>query len=151
MPADDNWDYDGWSVICPPDSPLRKLGRFDTRKDSWKPAHRKNLIQDHEEAMDVCNHPENQPIHGFTAWPGPRPGLLYPLFSFTSSSLHSDLLIPPLEQFDHGVGPDPPWGRKRIDKVIWRGSTTGSDLAIPHMRKWSQRPRLCRREWRVSS
>lgn len=91
-------------------------------------------------------HPENQPIHGFTAWPGPRPGLLYPVFSFTSSALHSDLLLPPLEQYEVAVGPDPPWGRKRLDKVIWRGSTTGSDLAIPHMRKWSQRPRLCRRK-----
>merc|ERR1711939_1096234 len=99
---------------------------------------------DHVTAMDLCAHPERQPIHGFHAWEGPRPGLLYPIFTFTTSSLHSDLLVPPLEQYDSPVGPDLDWDQKPLNKIVWRGTTTGADLSNPHMRKWSQRPRLCR-------
>ncbi|KAL8292384.1 hypothetical protein RQP46_000996 [Phenoliferia psychrophenolica] len=102
------------------------------------------FIDKHVPSMDLCQHPERQGIHGFTAWPGPRPGLLFPLFSFTSTSLHSDILVPPLEQYEREVGLDPIWKEKTQNKLVWRGSTTGSDLTIPHMRKFSQRPRLCR-------
>lgn len=72
------------------------------------------------------------------------PGLLYPLFTFTTTPLHSDLLVPPIDQYDRPLGHDPTWEDKKHDKVVWRGSTTGAALDIEHMRKWSQRPRLCR-------
>lgn len=58
--------------------------------------------------------------------------------------MHSDLLIPPLEQYDFVTKNDVAWEKKSDNRVFWRGSTTGADLALPHMRKWSQRVRLCR-------
>lgn len=165
----DNWDLDGWQVICPPQSPLEQATHFEKRM-SWHAPQKMSFIGlDHVKAMDVCHHPENQPIHGFTSWcvsrinlfapidalltlracrPGPRPGLLFPLFSFTTSSLHSDLLLPPLEQYEVPVGPDVPWALKKHDKALWRGSTTGSDLTQPHARKCSQRVRLAKRAFR---
>ncbi|KAK4049073.1 Protein O-glucosyltransferase 2 [Microbotryomycetes sp. JL201] len=139
----DNPSLDGWALACPPNAPLRKAGPFEKRMEP-RQGHRKSFIKDHELAMDVCRHPDNQPLHGFTAWAGPRPGLLFPMFSFTSSSMHSDLLMPALEQWEMPVGPDPEWEDKTIDKLLWRGSTTGSDLTLAHMRKNSQRPRLCK-------
>ncbi|KAK4703965.1 hypothetical protein P7C70_g2252, partial [Phenoliferia sp. Uapishka_3] len=48
-----------------------------------------------------------------------------------------------LYQYDIPIGDDPPWEKKTLNQVIWRGSTTGANLDNPHMRKWSQRPRLC--------
>ncbi|GAA5887796.1 hypothetical protein JCM6882_000754 [Rhodosporidiobolus microsporus] len=142
----DPWEYDGWAQICPPDSPLRRVPPFDKRMETgqiYSEPRQRTLIKDHAKAMDLCQHPETQLIHGFTAWPGPRAGLLYPLFTSTTTSMHSDLLIPPIDQYDRRQGADPAWEDKK-DAVVWRGTTTGADLNMEHMRKWSQRPRLCR-------
>ncbi|BGP55808.1 hypothetical protein JCM8202_005626 [Rhodotorula sphaerocarpa] len=144
---DDDWKWDGWARICPPDSPIRKYAGFDERiakKQVYKPPKQRSFIRQHPQAMDLCYHPENQLLHGFAAWPGPRPGILYPLFVSTSTSLHSDMLISPVDQWDSQIPNDPKWEDKEFNKVVWRGTTTGADLTIPHMRKWSQRPRLCK-------
>ncbi|TKA58044.1 hypothetical protein B0A53_00446 [Rhodotorula sp. CCFEE 5036] len=143
----DDWKYDGWARICPPDSPMRKVASFDKRmasKQIYKPPKQRSFIRDHPKSMDLCYHPENQLLHGFSAWSGPRPGILYPLFVSTSTSLHSDMLISPVDQWDHTIQTDPAWEDKEHNKVVWRGTTTGADLTIDHMRKWSQRPRLCK-------
>ncbi|KAI5476937.1 glycosyltransferase family 90 protein [Pseudohyphozyma bogoriensis] len=139
----DNWDYDGWASICPPGSPIREMKHFDDRSEEWVQSP-PSFIEDHQAAMDLCQHPERQTIHGFTAWPGPRPGLLYPIFSFTGTTIHADFLAPPIDQWDYRTGEDPEWEGKKVNAALWRGSTTGADLNNPHMRKWSQRPRLCR-------
>ncbi|GAA5914455.1 hypothetical protein JCM6882_003023 [Rhodosporidiobolus microsporus] len=135
---------DGWAVSCPVDSPIRQLPRYAERTE-WAPSDKTSFIGlDHVKAMDMCYHPEYQPIHGFTAFEGSRPGLLYPFFSLSATSVFSDLLLPPLEQYGDEVGPDPPWHEKKQNKLIWRGGTTGSDLTIAHARKYSQRVRLAR-------
>ncbi|GAA5991508.1 hypothetical protein JCM11641_001189 [Rhodosporidiobolus odoratus] len=142
---EEDWSYDGWSLSCPPESPLREAGRYDERKEAEPTSKTTSFIGvDHVKAMDVCYHIENQAIHGYTAWDGPRPGLLFPMFSFSTTSLHSDLLLPPLEQYERPVGPDPAWKDKKQDRAVWRGSTTGSDLSLEHARKYSQRVRLAR-------
>ncbi|TNY24830.1 hypothetical protein DMC30DRAFT_386415 [Rhodotorula diobovata] len=143
----DDWKWDGWARICAPDAPLRDTPSYDdrmTRGDIYEPPKTRSFIKDHVAAMDLCTHPENQLIHGFTAWPGPRPGLIYPLFVATMTSLHTDLLVPPVDQYDYALGVDPAWEDKKHNKLVWRGSTTGANLNIEHFRKWSQRPRLCR-------
>ncbi|BGP40488.1 Protein O-glucosyltransferase 2 [Rhodotorula kratochvilovae] len=143
----DDWQYDGWAQVCPPDSPLRRVPSFDERMKLgriYEEPKMRSFIKEHVQAMDLCTHPETQLIHGFTAWSGPRPGLLYPLFVSTMTSMHSDLLIPPIDQYDRPLGRDPVWEDKKHNKLVWRGTTTGADLNIEHMRKWSQRPRLCR-------
>ncbi|KDE09242.1 hypothetical protein MVLG_00562 [Microbotryum lychnidis-dioicae p1A1 Lamole] len=143
----DDWKYDGWTQSCPPNSPMRKAARFSDRlRDQAKmaPPAQKSLIHDHVQAMDVCSHPERQTLHGFTLWDGPRCGLVYPLFAMTSTSMHSDLLVPPIDQYDRPVGNDLRWEEKKRDKIVWRGSTTGADLNLAWMRDYSQRPRLCR-------
>ncbi|BGP39508.1 Protein O-glucosyltransferase 2 [Rhodotorula kratochvilovae] len=140
----ENWELDGWQYACLPDSPIRKAGSFLNRLE-WEQPEKTSLIGlDHVKAMDVCSHPENQALHGYTAWTGPRPGLLFPLFSFSATSVNSDLLLPPLEQYERGTGPDPVWADKQHDKALWRGSTTGADLTAAHARKYSQRLRLAR-------
>lgn len=70
------------------------------------------------------------------------------MFSWTSSTLNTDFLLPALEQYERPVGPDPQWKDKKYNKAVWRGSTTGSDLTIPHARKHSQRVRLARRKFK---
>lgn len=66
----DNWDYDGWAVACPPNSALRSVPKFDDRivkQSEWVPPP-PSFIQDHVPTMDMCEHPERSTIHGFTSW-----------------------------------------------------------------------------------
>jgi len=154
-----DWTLDGWANACPIGSPLRNLDRVDLRleeKKIWSDSEylsrgKYGLIVNHTETMDLCLNPQGQLIHGFTSWVGPRPGSLYPIFSSTTTSLHSDFLIPPVDQYDYRLGEDPEWQDKLYDKVVWRGSTTGADLNIQHHRRWSQRVRLCRLPFETGS
>ncbi|GAA5912419.1 uncharacterized protein JCM6883_005663 [Sporobolomyces salmoneus] len=140
----DNWSLEGFQALCPPDSPIRAKGSIYERLEP-EPSQDISFVGfDHRKTMDICYFPENQPLHGYTSWNGPRPGLLFPLFSWTSSTLNTDFLLPALEQYERPVGPDPAWKIKKYNKAVWRGSTTGSDLTIPHARKHSQRVRLAR-------
>ncbi|GAA5880142.1 hypothetical protein JCM16303_001228 [Sporobolomyces ruberrimus] len=139
-----DWSLEGFQTLCPPGSPIREKGSIYERLEP-APSNQISFIGlNHRKTMDICYFPENQPLHGYTSWNGPRPGVLFPLFSWTSSTLNADLLLPALEQYERLVGPDPAWKDKKINKAVWRGSTTGSDLTIPHARKHSQRVRLAR-------
>lgn len=79
---------------------------------------------------------------GFTAWPGSKPGILRPLFSFSRTTLHSDILLTPLEQFNDIEAWDPPFADKPYNRAFWRGSTTG--VWFDRTTRWrsSQRVRL---------
>ncbi|GAA5941976.1 uncharacterized protein JCM15063_004260 [Sporobolomyces koalae] len=139
-----DWSLEGFQTICPPNSPIRAKGSIYERLEPVRPDAISFIGLDHRKTMDICNFPDNQPLHGYTSWNGPRPGILFPLFSWTSSTLNTDFLLPALEQYERAVGPDPIWSKKKYNKAVWRGSTTGSDLTIAHARKYSQRVRLAR-------
>jgi hypothetical protein len=79
---------------------------------------------------------------GFTSWPGMRPQLLQPLFSFSKTSIHTDILLTPLEQFRDREAWDPVWEDKPLNKAIWRGSTTGVWFDRTTWWRSSQRVRL---------
>lgn len=67
--ARDLGQYDGFAVICPPTSPIRTAGYFEKRQSDWTIAMTNtSFIRDHVEAMNPCDHPDTQAIHGFTAW-----------------------------------------------------------------------------------
>ncbi|GAA5953962.1 hypothetical protein JCM21900_003066 [Sporobolomyces salmonicolor] len=152
-----------WAVGCPPDSPLRQietqiLEAYEDEeavpsRDELKPklkaaytppeSSKRSYIYDHQAAMDICQHPEIMPIHGFTSAPGTDPGPLVPLFTFAKTNIHSDVLVTPLEQYsDTYIGYDPDWDKKEFNKLMWRGSTTGIDFYVQNDWKNSQRARL---------
>ncbi|GAA5959239.1 hypothetical protein JCM8115_000048 [Rhodotorula mucilaginosa] len=112
----------GYPLACPPDSRIRRAyNGLEINSLPRGPA----FVHDHTKTMDLCANPEWQYLHGFTAWPGARPRRLLPLFSFAKMSIHSDILLTPLEQYwDHEPW-DPKWEDKQSDKAVWRGSTTG--------------------------
>ncbi|GAA5989676.1 hypothetical protein JCM5350_001660 [Sporobolomyces pararoseus] len=139
-----DWSLEGFQSLCPPGSPIREKGSIYERLEPEPTQEISFIGLDHKKTMDICYFPDNQPLHGYTSWNGPRPGVLFPLFSWTSSTLNTDFLLPALEQYERPVGPDPVWKDKKFNKAVWRGSTTGSDLTIPHARKHSQRVRLAR-------
>ncbi|GAA5873960.1 hypothetical protein JCM8547_001588 [Rhodosporidiobolus lusitaniae] len=154
-----------WAVGCPPDSPLRQfetkvLEELDDESDetpsddeikaryleAYKAdgdAPKRSYIYDHAAAMDICQHPEIMPYHGYTTAPGTDPGPLVPLFTFAKTNIHSDILVTPLEQYsDTYIGYDPDWEKKQHNKLMWRGSTTGVNFYVENDWKNSQRARL---------
>ncbi|TNY22120.1 glycosyl transferase family 90-domain-containing protein [Rhodotorula diobovata] len=132
-----------WDSLCPPNSTARRIAQalpVDTPRG--------NTLQsfvsiEHVQAMDLCEHPEVRDLNGFTAWSGPRPYLLYPLFSFTKTSLHADLLLPSVSgDFFAEIGRDPVWEQKKQNRVLWRGETMGTYHSKGSGWRQSQRARL---------
>lgn len=155
--AESDLPISNWASGCPPDSPLRELEieaqsrtpgvNFGDR--TLRPPYetelskKRSYIFDHQAAMDICQHPEIMPKHGFTSAPGTNPGPLVPLFTFAKTNIHSDVLVTPLEQYSPSyIGFDPDWSKKPHNKLMWRGSTTGADFYVSNDWKASQRSRL---------
>jgi len=111
--------------------------------------------------MDMCENPEWQYLHGasvfvhslfarahlplfpgFTSWPGARPQILKPLFSFAKTTMHSDMLLTPLEQYWDYEQWDPVWEKKLYNRAVWRGTTTGVWFDRGTWWRSSQRVRL---------
>lgn len=76
-----------------------------------------------------------------------QPNVLFPHFAVSVTQPFADLLLPSLYLYRRNgdVGNDPPWEKKKFDKLVWRGRGNGGNyyrnpLAILH----SQRMRLAR-------
>lgn len=126
--------YTPWDSLCSPNSTARRRAQALPTDSSLRMktmTNYKTLINlEHSKSMDLCLHPELKSINGFTSSTssgGPRPYLLYPMFSFTKTLLHSDLLVPFISNdFYVETGKDPTWEGKKHNKVLWRGETTGA-------------------------
>lgn len=131
-----NW---GFQLACPPESRIRRA--LDGLEVSALPAG-PSYVYDHLKTMNICENPEWQYLHGFTSWPGMRPQVLRPLFSFSKTTVHSDILLTPLEQYWDKEPWDPVWELKKENKAVWRGSTTGVWFDRGTWWRSSQRMRL---------
>lgn len=133
-----------WANACPPTSSLyHNETNQMTLEEQEASGLFKSFIYDHPSAMDVCQHPESKPLHGFTRAPGTDNIELVPLFTFAKTTTQNDVLVTPLEQFsDTYIGDDPPWAQKKLSKLLWRGSTTGAEFMKGINWKSSQRSRL---------
>lgn len=69
-------------------------------------------------------------------------GSLYPLFTWAKTTLHSDLLVTPLEQYYLPDVPDVEWENKTYNKLLWRGSNTGAGFNRGSKWRSSQRARF---------
>ncbi|GAA5982713.1 hypothetical protein JCM5350_006223 [Sporobolomyces pararoseus] len=134
-----------WDSLCLPNSTSRRKSQAlqTDEPPSTSNTLRSFINLDHDKAIDLCLHPELKNLNGFTSWSGPRPYLLYPVFSSTKTSLHSDLLIPSISNdFYTPVGKDPSWEGKKHDKVYWRGENRGSWYSKGSGWRNNQRARL---------
>ena len=103
----------------------------------------RSFIYDHAKAVNLCSHPEFQKLHGHTASGGISPGPLVPLFTWAKTQMHSDVLVTPLEQYDDDyLIYDPPFENKARNKLMWRGSTTGTEFREGYPWEQSQRARM---------
>ncbi|KAH8918392.1 glycosyltransferase family 90 protein [Atractiella rhizophila] len=138
---DDDVTQWGFNLACPPSSRLRRA--YDGLESGDVLPRGQSFVSDQVKAMDLCQNPEWQMLHGFTSWKGPRPALSRPLFTMSKMSLHSDILVPPLEQYRDLARTDTAWEEKtRNTTFVWRGSTTGVWFNRDTRWRSSQRMRL---------
>lgn len=130
----------GWPAACPFGSPARNFNRFTpvTKKNHMD----KSFIADHSAQFDLCKFPEQQALHGMLS--GRRPHVqdeLMPVFSLSKTSLNTDILGVPVEQWVESM-PSIPWAQRTRDKLMWRGSNTGAYHSGETTWRQSHRTRL---------
>ena len=111
----------GWAAGCPPRSALRQV------KMGGSIVHRpaKSFVADISANTDLCSHPHLVDIHGITAGKAPNvAGRLEAMFSLSKTSLHTDVLAVPVEQWVETL-PSIEWSERNNTKLLWRGSNTG--------------------------
>ncbi|KAG8897908.1 Glycosyltransferase Family 90 domain containing protein [Tulasnella sp. 403] len=120
----------GWSASCSSSSPMGQ-GKGTKRPDPksiWSKPN-KYFVHDHKLTMDTCLNPSNVHLNGFLQasdlTSAPRDTLV-PSFSVCSTSLHSDILGIPTEDWEEDLVADPPWSNKAHSKIYWRGNNTGT-------------------------
>jgi len=126
-------DLRGWKAACPPNSPYRPADPSNPSNPSDPP--KKTFIFDHKIARDACSYaaPSFFPISGLYALhPEPGPDTrteISPIFSVCGTSLHAEIIAPTLYLWEEDVWRgDPPFAKKKEDRLFWRGSTTGSSF-----------------------
>jgi hypothetical protein len=117
----------GWKAMCPANSPMGvELGSTSAPYDPSNGTRSTyTFIADHYRSMDLCDHPEIVPLHGSLLEKDPAASELSPLFVLSKTTLHSDILGVPVEQLVRGMR-DVPWEEKYEDRLLWKGSNTGT-------------------------
>ncbi len=114
----------GWTHACAPESPAKHFDRF---APITKSKHSKSLVADHYATFDLCQHPNALSLHGVTSGKNPHvQPRLSPVFSLSKTSLHTDVLGVPVEQWTDSMPNAPAWRNKKDDRLMWRGSNTGT-------------------------
>ncbi|WWC72342.1 uncharacterized protein I206_106304 [Kwoniella pini CBS 10737] len=134
----------GWSSACPPRSPIKSIDSLSSISN-WMPntsLSHKAFISSHSKSMDLCSHPDMIPIHGAVAGKSPRANHLTPIFTLSKTALHADILGVPVEQWTKGPSIDIPFEDKKIDRLLWRGSNTGTEYNVETPWRNSHRTRL---------
>ncbi len=125
--------------VCPPSSLMGQSGEIyqdPTNKES------KTFIADPLRTFDLCNHPTYFPIHGVTSEKIPHMDKeLKAVFSLSKTALHTDILGVPVEQYIDEL-PYIPWEDRTNNKLLWRGSNTGTFASMDTNWRLTHRPRL---------
>lgn len=108
-----------------------------------------HFIHDPYPTYDLCHSPSLLSTHGSHSFPFPRESKLRPLFQLSKFSRDPSFLTTPLEAYDNhtsdaGAAKYAPWADKTVDKLFWRGSSTGDHYSHRKGYDWrkSHRPRL---------
>ncbi|KAI9604834.1 hypothetical protein H4Q26_002804 [Puccinia striiformis f. sp. tritici PST-130] len=80
-------------------------------------------------------------LNGFLSSTQPKVHQFFPLFGFTKLNGFAELPLSPPSQFNQEMGTDLSWEEK-LNKLFWRGSTTGTFFSAINNWRMSQRTRL---------
>lgn len=140
-PEDPN--LSNFAKACPPNSPFRQSEESGTVSHYGSVEGGRSFVHDVSKAVDICAHPEFKHLHGYTETSSLGLTPLVPLFTWAKTNMQSDILVTPLEQYDDDYKVyDPPFEYKLKNKLMWRGSSTGTEFRKNYNWEQSQRARL---------
>lgn len=137
--------------MCPPGSAVREKGfdygwaSMDSTGYEMPPLIEGSVgsvIENQTAYMDHCNAPHYRHFHCTTSWVyehHPKP--VVPLFSAGVQSAMGDIYTIIVEQLGISAPSDPEW-EDRIDKLVWRGQTSGPYWSADVPWRATQRARL---------
>lgn len=98
---------------------------------------------------DFCYTPENLRLHGALSFDFTRETILRPIFQLSKFARNPEFLTTPLQAYENVTSEAArkktmKWEDKTVDKLFWRGSSTGDSYAKKKNGDWrrSHRPRL---------
>lgn len=134
-------DHRGWFSACDEDSParghdrvmenrLREIDGLDPLPEPATPA----FVQDVRPGFDWCQNPGTQKLHGTMSFDFPRDTTMRPIFVLSKHQRNNEFLFPPMEAYENATDPEAikkykPWAEKTINKVFWRGTSTGDSYS----------------------
>jgi hypothetical protein len=106
------------------------------------------FVYDPKASMSFCQNPPLMKYHGAFTWPQRRGHKMRPMFQMSKLAQNNDFLLTPLEAYRNASSKDgqaqtSDWEDKTINKLFWRGSTTGDS----YTQAMSSRPGY---DWRQS-
>ncbi|KAF9004568.1 glycosyl transferase family 90-domain-containing protein [Cyathus striatus] len=135
--------YLGWVSAC---SPASVAGRRPVNLDhppGLQP--KKTFIYDHPKSMDPCTHPQLFHQHGqfLSHNSGPTPQeTMVPEFTQCSTTIHHNIRIPTSYGWVEDIFPrseDPEWDDRIEERLMWRGTSTGTWRKVDTYWKHQQR------------
>ncbi|KAG7529747.1 hypothetical protein FFLO_05436 [Filobasidium floriforme] len=131
----------GWFSACNLDSPANIVPGAENASEL---ASGQKFIHDHQKTFGFCENPWLKRIHGamHLDYFGRSPSELRPLVVLSKYSNNAEILAVPLQAFQNLSTIESefyPWEEKDIDKVFWRGSSTGG---FNHQRPWQDSHRM---------
>ena len=107
------------------------------------------FIHDHFATFDFCYHPDSVLVHSGLSRDQARETAFRPMFQQSTMSRSPEFLLTPLDDYqnatDHGTEDQTlQWSEKDVNKLQWRGKTTGDSYSHRKDFNWrnSQRIRL---------
>ena len=106
-------------------------------------------MYDPRPGYDFCGTPELLKLHGSLSFDFARETMLRPIFQLSKFTGNPEFLTTPLQAYENHTSSAAsektlPWEAKTINKLFWRGSSTGDSYSHANNRDWrrSHRPRL---------
>ena len=151
----DSGQVKGLLSACPEDSlgytnaKMRLEGERPDSLNSQNGEEETTFIHDPRPTYDFCENPSLLSESGLLSINQARETVLRPFFQLSKFSRNAELLTTPLDAYinhtsDLGISQYTPWEEKSIQKVFWRGSSTGDSYSARRGYDWreSHRPRL---------
>lgn len=134
-------EMQGWFSACPDDSPARGKDRaMENRLRELEglpplpPPAQPAFVKDVRPGMDWCNVPEVKKLHGTMSFDVTKDTTLRPIFVLSKHQRNNEFLFPAMEAYENSTSKDAlkkhlPWSAKTINKLFWRGSSTGDSYS----------------------
>ncbi|ORX41279.1 hypothetical protein BD324DRAFT_644319 [Kockovaella imperatae] len=141
----------GLTSACPEDSPGWQYGLAQLDGGMLPPPRTDEVtfLHDMDMTRDFCLNPSLLAVHGALSWDVPRDTILRPIGQLSKFTRNAEFLTTPLEAYENLTDPKAaskytPWESKTVNKLFWRGSTTGDSYWKRDGYDWrnSHRPKL---------